>query len=46
MLFASNISFRANLIYNISMKGSKAMIQTEQIRNLFAGNDGVFVHYR
>ena len=33
------IYFHANLIYDISMKGSEIVIQTEQIRNLLEDND-------
>lgn len=35
------VFFRANVVYNISTKGSDNMTQTEQIKNLIMANDGM-----
>lgn len=35
------VSFCANLIYNISTKGSDTMTQMEQIKNMIEANDGI-----
>lgn len=35
------VFFRANMVYNISTKGSDNMTQTEQIKNLIMANDGM-----
>lgn len=35
------VFFRANMVYDISTKGSDNMTQTEQIKNLIMANDGI-----